>query len=134
MCLMGAAGPQDVSHSVSLCNTDGFLDLERVEYVRSIATPARSMVTSSGAVCGMRLPRAVLLFIRAVLNEVFPSSSLFTEAFHIVLVASFCAAIGTTLVKASPQQPPASAAGPNSVEGVTVPMEPVVPSEFRGDL
>ena len=82
----------------------------------------------------MRFPRTVLPFIRSVLNDVFPSSRLFTQAFHIVLISSFCAAIGPTLVKASPQQPPASAAGPNSVEGVTVPMEPVVPSEFRGYL
>ena len=92
------------------------------------------MVTSGGAVCGMRFPRTVLPFIRSVLNDVFPSSRLFTQAFHIVLISSFCAAIGPTLVKASPQQPPASAAGPNSVEGVTAPMEPVVPSEFLGDL
>src|ERR1700756_3656069 len=68
----------------SLCNTDGFLDLGRVEYVHSVATPARSMVTSSGTECGMRFPRTVLPIIRSVLNEVFPSSRRFTEASHII--------------------------------------------------
>jgi len=53
---------------------------------------------------------------------------------HVLSIVLFCVVICVSSIEAAPQQSPASAAGPDSVEGVTVQMEPVVPYEFRGDL
>ena len=53
---------------------------------------------------------------------------------HVLSIVLFCVVICVSSIEAAPQQSPASAASPDSVEGVTVQMEPVVPYEFRGDL
>lgn len=69
-----------------------------------------------------------------LLQESFSRQGVVASALHVVSVALFYAMMGAAPVQAAPQQPPISAAGSDSIEGVTVQMEPVVPYEFRGDL
>lgn len=74
------------------------------------------------------------LSTKSVLPNVFSPSRPTAQALRVVCIALFCFAIGVKPIRATPQQPPASAAGPDSVEGVTIQMEGVVPYEFNGDL
>jgi len=81
----------------------------------------------------MEFPRFVFLSSKSAYHEAF-SLRLIAQTLHIVCLAFLYTLVGVGPAQASPQQPPASAAGSDSVEGVTVQMEPVVPYEFRGDV
>src|SRR5215472_10765777 len=84
--------------------------------------------------CGMGSPNWVLLSTKSALIEVSTPPRLIAQALQIFSLVLFCVVLSVRPIRATPQQPPPSAAGPDSVEGVTVQMEGVLPYEFRGDL
>src|SRR5215472_6544291 len=100
----------------------------------SIATPAAQWRMRISAGCGMPSLRAVPSSPECSLLEVSSPMRLSGQVLHVLSIILFCVVMWVSSIEAAPQQSPAPAAGPDSIEGVTVQMEPVVPYEFRGDL